>query len=443
MLKVLVATGPVVSLGLCLGALLGWLRSYEAYSGVAVAAGGRTWHAGARRGQVWLTCASGWATVEDARRAARTARAARPLVVGSRRFGWFDQARREMVAHAAFLRGRLGAGDPEAAAEERLARTLWPRMREELVRQAGGPPAEPVIAERPPEVNARWGFQSERAWARFPLRGDDGEIGYGPRVTLAAVAVPCWVPVVVFAAWPGALLVGGCWLGIAQSRRGRVGRCRACGYDLRATGDVGGPRLARCPECGTPAAASAVVVLLFLLTGSPARAANPATAPVALPEDPAARELVLANERSLERLPAFAAVVTVTNPNIQDEPFDLLYRAKGSARYMCVLSESGRLGRRMRLVLNDAYLLFRLLAGRRVGGVSARVGGRGADRGDRPQRGVLCRLAAPVRSAELRVRRRLSAAAAGAGRRRRDPVLGQRRNRPGRAAGRTVGSVTL
>ena len=111
-LKMLVAAGPVVSLGFCLAALLLWLRSYEAYPAAALATGGRTWHAGARRGEVWLTCASGWANAADARRAAQTARAARPLVVGLRRFDQFDQANRDLVAHAAFLTtgstGRVG-----------------------------------------------------------------------------------------------------------------------------------------------------------------------------------------------------------------------------------------------------------------------------------------------------------------------------------------------
>jgi len=228
-LRLLVAAGPIMSLGICLATLLLGLRSYETYPAAAVAVGGRTWHAGARRGEIWLTCASGWPTRQDARRAARTAAAARPLTVVSPLFDHYLQAHRELLDHAAFLRGRLGDREPEAAAEERIAATIQPLLHEQLVRQAGGPPAVPVIAEHKPDAHARWGFRSERVWARFPLRGDDGRIAYGPRVALAAVAVPCWIPTALFATWPAALLAGAGWRGITARRPERAGRCRACG----------------------------------------------------------------------------------------------------------------------------------------------------------------------------------------------------------------------
>jgi hypothetical protein len=45
-------------------------------------------------------------------------------------------------------------------------------------------------------------------------------------------------------------------------RRIPKGLCPHCGYDLRATPDPAGPRLACCPECGTPAPTTSTSTIL-------------------------------------------------------------------------------------------------------------------------------------------------------------------------------------
>jgi|SRR5579884_4193538 len=73
----------------------------------------------------------------------------------------------------------------------------------------------------------------------FLFRDDVGETD----VTLwyrAAVVFPTWLPVLVFALLPTTRA----GLTMFRRRQRRPGRCRVCGYDLRATRE-------RCPECGT------------------------------------------------------------------------------------------------------------------------------------------------------------------------------------------------
>jgi hypothetical protein len=63
---------------------------------------------------------------------------------------------------------------------------------------------------------------------------------YGTSMRLRSVGFPVWTLAALTAVLPAARLYR------RVGRRSRAGRCRTCGYDLRATPD-------RCPECGTPA----------------------------------------------------------------------------------------------------------------------------------------------------------------------------------------------
>ena len=93
----------------------------------------------------------------------------------------------------------------------------------------------PTLAER-----LGFGYRSERA----NVADEDTNRIVQSRENGAAT-VPYWLPALATAALP---LAGAARrLGRLPLRRRRgPGRCRACGYDLRATPD-------RCPECGTAA----------------------------------------------------------------------------------------------------------------------------------------------------------------------------------------------
>ncbi|HEY8667492.1 MAG TPA: hypothetical protein VIL86_12555 [Tepidisphaeraceae bacterium] len=58
------------------------------------------------------------------------------------------------------------------------------------------------------------------------------------------IIFPGWLPALLFAILPALWLRR--WR--IERKRNRVGFCKTCGYDLRATPN-------RCPECGTIAAA--------------------------------------------------------------------------------------------------------------------------------------------------------------------------------------------
>ena len=86
-------------------------------------------------------------------------------------------------------------------------------------------------------INHAWGgFEwHEKRDARRPAR-------------TVLVIIPFWWLAVATALTPVAWLVSRVRSRVLSRRR--AGRCRACGYDLRATPEGGGPLLERCPECG-------------------------------------------------------------------------------------------------------------------------------------------------------------------------------------------------
>lgn len=102
-----------------------------------------------------------------------------------------------------------------------------------------------------------WGFgwdwrdhgppQPAYGYVRIKANGrGNGKLYYADRVDGVALGVPWWFLAVVFAVAP-ARAGWGWWR--SRGRR-EAHQCAGCGYDLRATADAAGPRLARCPECG-------------------------------------------------------------------------------------------------------------------------------------------------------------------------------------------------
>ena len=111
--------------------------------------------------------------------------------------------------------------------------------------------ATDVFADAPPRV---WSFgpvKVERGVGRAVVGYRDGEaiVQVSPPVGYVAMDAPYWLAVTITA------LPGLAWCAVAVRRRwrlrrrGLMGLCLSCGYDLRGSKQ-------RCPECGTPTATS-------------------------------------------------------------------------------------------------------------------------------------------------------------------------------------------
>jgi hypothetical protein len=104
-----------------------------------------------------------------------------------------------------------------------------------------GPTIEHAATEMKPEdASAFRDLEDDYTWHGFVWhRGKPGDMPSGEPPLRCFVCVPFWAVALIAGVLPGA------WFYRRLTRvRHLPGRCRACGYDLRATPD-------RCPECGT------------------------------------------------------------------------------------------------------------------------------------------------------------------------------------------------
>lgn len=122
----------------------------------------------------------------------------------------------------------------------------------------------PALASRPRFLSWKASYSSLR-----PPSPSDFELAglsvYTVKTSgFKGIVLPLWMPALLFAIWPAAVLARRRWWAIIE--RSRQGLCPTCAYDLRAT-------VGRCPECGLePRPLAAMVPAWFRLTWAALRA---------------------------------------------------------------------------------------------------------------------------------------------------------------------------
>jgi hypothetical protein len=241
-LRILLNGVTVASLLFWAATLVVWAESRGGYPSAAWASGRRASHVTARGGMLWVARTE-WPNDADARRAATgPARAARPVLVAP----YFQQEEMSLMIE------RQVAADRARGERDPVRRLAWALRGEKLktafhdglVRRAGGPPAEPLLAQSAPVTRHKLGLTFEQGKAAFPHRERDGAIVYNTSVPYSATGVPLWALLLPPALVPVARM-GGWVVRLTRARSKRLrGLCPVCGYDLRESPD-------RCPECGT------------------------------------------------------------------------------------------------------------------------------------------------------------------------------------------------
>jgi hypothetical protein len=222
----------------CATVIAAWLASYHWSPQIAWTSHNEKTHVALRGGTLWLTRGGGPTALAGAR----------PILL-VRSFGTIihrnQAAEQYLRTHATFLRSRLGANDPEAAAEIARADAMRSSLHDDVLAQIDGPRGEPIVVETAPTVSTSMGLTFERGIARFATRRSDGVISYPPPTAFSAIGIPCWMVAAALGLIP--TLMGGLRIWRIGRTRLQPGLCASCGYDMRATPD-------RCPECGlTPA----------------------------------------------------------------------------------------------------------------------------------------------------------------------------------------------